>query len=527
MSIKFKGNLLTVLVIMGFIANFFVVNTTIDSAKDEYSKLDTLLGQSSLTRSLMVEGLLFNSSRQVATANIDSQKPKDTMIGAIESMQQTSAKIEALNPNDHKKIAQQIEAFTVHAKTLYEKVNTNIRPTAADGARSLQLWRELKFVLEKQIESLKQTAQQERKGFFDLLDSAQSLLAIFSLIGLIGFSIFVFFIMRSIVNPIKSVDYAATQLASGDGDLTRRLEIYNKDELGKSSASINSFIEKIWHLVKESKDLSSENASISHELSTTANSVGKSVEQSVGIIGNCTSKSQSIQDEIKGAINDAKASQDGITTANKDLEYSKDELVKLTSKVEESARVEVELADRMNQLASEASQVQSVLDVIKDIAEQTNLLSLNAAIEAARAGEHGRGFAVVADEVRKLADKTQKSLVEIDATISVIVQSINDASGSMDKNAHEIQKLSEIANAVESKLNGAVEKVVKAIGASEKTVNDFIRTGSSVEDIVGQIAQINQISSKNARSVEEIAGAADHLGTLTENLNTKLEEFKT
>jgi methyl-accepting chemotaxis protein len=85
--------------------------------------------------------------------------------------------------------------------------------------------------------------------------------------------------------------------------------------------------------------------------------------------------------------------------------------------------MEGEINDRLNSLAGEATQVKQVLTVIADIADQTNLLALNAAIEAARVGEHGRGFAVVADEVRKLAERTQKSLVETNATVNVIVQS--------------------------------------------------------------------------------------------------------
>jgi methyl-accepting chemotaxis protein len=129
----------------------------------------------------------------------------------------------------------------------------------------------------------------------------------------------------------------------------------------------------------------------------------------------------------------------------------------LTNKIKNASQKENELADKLIQLSHDADQVKSILNVIGDIADQTNLLALNAAIEAARAGEHGRGFAVVADEVRKLAERTQKSLTETNASISVVVQSIGDSSEAMNANAEDMESLVENVEEVHNMVRQVIQ----------------------------------------------------------------------
>jgi len=337
----------------------------------------------------------------------------------------------------------------------------------------------------------------------------------------------VFIVTNALAKPLGLLEDLTKNLSEGEGDLTKRLTVKGSDEIAVISGYINLFIEKVQTTITSVKKTSLENASISSELSTTSVGVGKNVENSVEIVKDTTSQAKNIQQEIIVSISDAQESKEDIIKANENLETARDDIITLTSKVQDTAQTEVELSHNMETLSKDAEEVKSVLVIISDIADQTNLLALNAAIEAARAGEHGRGFAVVADEVRKLAERTQKTLSEINATINVVVQSINDASMQMSTNANEIQDLANVAQNVEDKINSTVAIVNNAVNVSDKTVKDFEKTGEDVEEMVGKIEEINSISSTNARSVEEISSASEHLNTLTNELNGKLESFRT
>ncbi|MFA6757057.1 MAG: methyl-accepting chemotaxis protein, partial [Sulfurospirillaceae bacterium] len=245
------------------------------------------------------------------------------------------------------------------------------------------------------------------------------------------------------------------------------------------------------------------------------------------LVNETTTKSILIQDEMDSSIKKALENKDELAHALEYIDDANKAITFLNEQIQASSQTEIELAGKMELLSQNAEQVKEVLTVINDIADQTNLLALNAAIEAARAGEHGRGFAVVADEVRNLAERTQRSLTEINATINVIVQSVMESSETMTVNAKNIEELTTVSLNVESKISQMAKVMQNAIGMSEATVNDHVQSGKRVKEIIDTISQINTLSAENSRSVEEMSSAAMHLSGMSENLNTKLSLFKT
>lgn len=334
------------------------------------------------------------------------------------------------------------------------------------------------------------------------------------------------FFMKEIFTPLCGLKTRISELVSGDKDLTKRLERREGNEFGDAAHEVNNFVAMVQSTVNDVKALGEQNASIASEIELSSHVIRKGTQQEQSIVAQATQRTVSVKELLEQTISATEQTQITVQEASTELNTARESLNTLSSEVHTFVETESELSHQLSGLKTNADQVKDVLNIIKDIADQTNLLALNAAIEAARAGEHGRGFAVVADEVRKLAERTQKSLTEIDMSVSTIVQSINDVSDKMSINAKNIESLANISNDVEEKINATSHAIELSNTVACNSKEDSIKMSKTIEAIVEDISKIETLSTANGTSAASIEEDLQRLVSIAKSLKETIEEFK-
>ena len=532
LSIKYKVLLISAVGVIGFIVNL-AYSYTVNSGNE--SRLD------------IIRDVSFPVLERTDANIVSLDKVKNTLRGAVEMAEEDMI-------NDADKLATDIKARFVEIATIAVDKQEQIQDLDTLFANYYDA---AKFVTQAMIDAsisteemqaaaagmsqslknfeqdLKQFRQSEYEQFTATINSAQEassngtrigLLIGVVVVALLAFASFIMgqLIRRSIADVAGSLD----DIATGNGDLTKRLTTPSNDEIGMLVNNFNAFVEKLQHIITEVTQATDKVATAADQLAGVSSEGNKNIQQQRLEIDQVASATQQMSISVADVANNALQASDSAQDANQSSSSGQQVINISMASIESLAREVEQAAEVIHKVGSDSEDIGAVLDVIKGIAEQTNLLALNAAIEAARAGEQGRGFAVVADEVRNLASRTQESAHEIEKMIATLQSNAGDAVTVMERGRVKAKETVDQTGKIRETLDEIAGSVSKIYEMNTGIASAVEEQSAVSQEISGNVTRISDGAEQASQLGQQTESASNELSGLSTRLRTLVGQFR-
>lgn len=331
---------------------------------------------------------------------------------------------------------------------------------------------------------------------------------------------------KTIVRPIREVVLRLEDIATGEGDLTQRLDVKSQDEIGQLSNAFNQFLARLQSTIKEVMDTSRQMADKTEHAKlvvaatrSSSDAQFKEVDLVATAAEEMTQTAALVVQNAEVAVNAASAASKSAEKGQQVIQASEQQMQALLSTMMKAVPV-------VEELANNNASITEILTVIEGISEQTNLLALNAAIEAARAGEQGRGFAVVADEVRNLASRTQSSVGEIRDVIASVQTGTQAVVGAITEGNQKAQSSAEQVNMAVEELQSIFESIAAINDMNSQIVRAAEEQQSVSNEVNQSVANIRDLSSEILNQAQSSESAGSEMESLSDQQQALMAQFK-